>query len=304
MSKLMFGTGLRSPDNVAQLAKNVESLGFDVLACGEHITFHGDTANAFISLSVAAGATESIKLMSAITLVPLYPAALLAKLGAALDVASGGRFMMGIGVGGEYPKEFEASGVPINERGARTNEALQVVRQLWEHENVSFDGRFTTLNNFTLKPLPIQKPRPPIWVAGRKDVAMRRAVRYGEGWLPYMYSPEQMAQSVATIQRMAGEEKRPLDDFTHGVYIFTTVHEDGDTAVRMAAEKLGTQYAQDFKKLVGKYAIAGTPKQCRQRLQEYVDAGARLFILSSACPPDYIDRNIELIARELVEPFR
>ena len=175
---------------------------------------------------------------------------------------------------------------------------------MWEHENVSFDGRFTTLNNFTLKPLPIQKPRPPIWVAGRKDVAMRRAVRYGEGWLPYMYSPEQMAQSVATIQRMAGEEKRPLDDFTHGVYIFTTVHEDGDTAVRMAAEKLGTQYAQDFKKLVGKYAIAGTPKQCRQRLQEYVDAGARLFILSSACPPDYIDRNIELIARELVEPFR
>ncbi|NKC11125.1 MAG: LLM class flavin-dependent oxidoreductase [Gammaproteobacteria bacterium] len=304
MPQLTFGTGLRSPYNIEQTARHIESLGFDVLCCGEHVSFHGDTANGFISLSVAAAATEHIKLMSAITLAPLYPAALMAKLGAALDVASGGRFIMGIGVGGEYPKEFEACGVPLSERGARTNEALAVTRKLWTESKVSFNGRFTTLNSFSLKPLPIQKPNPPIWVAGRKDAAMRRAVRYGDGWLPYMYSPEQMAHSVAKITAFAAKEGRSLDHFTQGLYIFTAVHEDSDTAVRMAADKLGAQYAQDFKSLVGKYALAGTPQQCRVRLKQYIDAGARFFILSSACPADYIDRNIELIAKELVAAFR
>ena len=105
--KIEFGTALRSPYDVAAQARRIEQLGFDILGCGEHVSFHVDTANGFISLSVAAGATTSIRLMSTITLVPLYPAALLAKLGASLDVASGGRFTLGVGVGGEFPKEFE-----------------------------------------------------------------------------------------------------------------------------------------------------------------------------------------------------
>ena len=98
--KIRFGTTLRSPYDVAQSSREIEALGFDVLGCGEHVSFHGDTANGFISLSVAAGATKDIQLMSAITLIPLYPAALLAKMGAALDVASNGRFILGVGVGG------------------------------------------------------------------------------------------------------------------------------------------------------------------------------------------------------------
>jgi len=72
----------------------------------------------------------------------------------------------------------------------------------------------------------------------------------------------------------------------------------------MAAEKLGTQYAQDFDKIVSKYALGGTPEYCRARLREYIDAGAEFIVLSSACPEDYIDRNIELIANELVAPLR
>ena len=92
---------------------------------GEHVFFHVPCSNAFISLAVAAGATTELKLMSTITLLPLYPAVLAAKQAAALDVASGGRFHMGIGVGGELPREFEASGVPVSERGARTPQGSQ-----------------------------------------------------------------------------------------------------------------------------------------------------------------------------------
>lgn len=299
-SGIRFGTALRSPFDVAASARSIEALGFDVIGCGEHVSFHGNTANAFVSLSVAAGVTEKVGLMSTITLVPLYPAALLAKLGAALDCASNGRFMLGVGVGGEFPNEFEACGVPVNERGARTNDALEVVRRTWAGPDVDYDGRFTKLESFSLKPLPVQRPRPPIWVSGRKDAAMKRAARYGDGWLPYMYTPEQLAESIAKIRAFREEAGEDMATFTPGLYIFTAVHEDGAKAVQMAADKLGTQYAQDFSKLVHKYALAGDPDQCRARLDEYIDAGARFIFLSTACPDDYVDRNLEMIAAEIV----
>ena len=301
--KIEFGTALRSPYEPAESARKIEALGFDVLGCGEHVSFHGDTANGFISLAVAAGATTTIKLMSTITLVPLYPAALLAKMGAALDVAANGRFMLGVGVGGEYPKEFEACGVPVKQRGSRTDDALEVVHRTWTETDVTYAGKYTTLNEFSLKPLPIQKPRPPIWISGRKDAAMKRAARYGDGWLPYMYTPEQLADSVAKITAYGEELDRDLADFTHGLYIFACVHEDGDTAVKMANEMLSKQYAQDFSKLVHKYVLAGDPDQCKARLNEYIDAGARFAFLSTACADDYIDQNLALISSDVMSAY-
>jgi alkanesulfonate monooxygenase SsuD/methylene tetrahydromethanopterin reductase-like flavin-dependent oxidoreductase (luciferase family) len=193
--KILFGTTLRSVFNVAAMAQRIEALGYDILACGEHVSFHVDTHNGIVSLSVAAGATQNIKLMSSITLLPLYPPALLAKMGAALDVASNGRFMLGVGVGGEFPKEFIACGIPVKQRGSRTDDCLEVLERVWAETNVNYKGRYTTLEDFSLKPLPLQKPRPPIWISGRKDAAMRRAARYGDGWLPYMYTPEQLAEA-------------------------------------------------------------------------------------------------------------
>ena len=302
--RILFGTALRSHHEVAASARRIEELGFDVLGCGEHVSFHGETGNGFVSLSVAAGATSRIRLMSAITLVPLYPAALLAKLGAALDVASNGRFMLGVGVGGEYPNEFEACGVPVKQRGSRTDEALEVLHRTWTSTDVTFHGRYTTLNNFSLKPLPIQKPRPPIWVSGRKDAAMRRAARFADGWLPYMYTPEQLAESIAKIHQFGDECGRDLSHFTPGIFLFTAVHEDQASGFKMANDKLSVQYAQDFTKLTDKYTLAGTPERCRARLQEYIDAGARFVFLSTACPDDYIERNLELMAAGIVAPTR
>lgn len=302
MSEILFGTGLRSPEGVAEFARYTEDLGYDVLACGEHVMFHVPTANTYISLAVAAGATTRIRLLSGVVLLPLYPAALAAKMGAALDVASGGRYMFGVGIGGEFPREFEACGVPVEERGARTNEALEIIRRLWTEEGVTYRGRFNTLNDFTIAPRP--ETAPPIWVAGRRDAAMRRAARLGDGWLPYMYTPEQLAESVAKIRAFGEEAGRDLADFRFGVYIFTTVHEDGDLARKMANEQLSRQYAQDFTSLIGKYALAGTPEEVQPRLREYIDAGAGLVMLSSACPQDYIDENVRLIAKEVIPAFR
>ena len=304
MAKIEFGTALPGTDKAAEFARRTEELGFDYLGCGEHVMFHGPVGNTFISLSVAAGATQKIKLISSIVLLPLYPAALVAKMGSALDVASNGRYNFGVGIGGEFPKEFEACGVPVKQRGSRTNEALEVINRLWTEKNVSFAGRYTTLNEVTIEPAPVQKPRPPIWVAGRKDPAMRRTATYADGWLPYMYTPEQLYDSIEKIKTYRQEAGRDVESFIPGVFIFTATHADGDTGREMAANRLGRQYAQDFSKLVGKYALSGTPDECRKRLQEYIDAGAKMVMLPSACPADYIEENTRLIAQEIIPAFR
>ena len=96
MGKIEFGTALPSVTGIAEFARQAEDLGFDFLGCGEHVMFHGPVSNTFISLSVAAGATKRIKLLSSVVLLPLYPAAVVAKMGAALDVASGGRYNFGV----------------------------------------------------------------------------------------------------------------------------------------------------------------------------------------------------------------
>jgi probable F420-dependent oxidoreductase len=304
MAKIEFGTALPGVTGIAEFARAVENLGYDFLGCGEHVMFYGPVGNTFVSLSVAAGATKKIKLLSSVVLLPLYPAAIVAKMGAALDVASGGRYNFGVGIGGEFPKEFEACGVPVNQRGARTNEALEVITKLWTEKNVTFRGKFTTTNEVSIEPAPAQKPHPPIWVAGRKEPAMRRTAKYANGWIPYMYTPEQLHESLETINRCRKEYGRESAPFTPGMFIFTAVHANGDTARQMANEKLSKQYNQDFSKLIGKYALAGTPEECRKRLQEYIDAGARTVILPSSCPPNYVDENTRMIAKEIIPAFR
>ncbi len=298
-----FGIGLRRLDSVAEDAKHAEDLGYEFVSTGEHVFFYGPIGNSLISLAAAAGATGHIRLMSSITLVPLYPAALLAKQVAALDRVSNGRFNLGVGVGGEFAKEFEACGVPVSERGARTNEALEVMRRLWTEDDVHFDGSFTRLPGVTLDPKPVQQPHPPIWISGRSEAAMRRCARFGSGWLPYMYTPEQLATSLADIARFCEEEKRETA-VSAGQFIFFAVHEDRKEAVGMATERLSRQYNQDFSKLVGRYALAGDPDDCIARLQEYIDAGARTIILNSACPAGYMAENEALLATGVLPALR
>ena len=301
--ELEFGIGLRRVDTVAADAKLAESLGYDFVSTGEHVFFYGPIGNGLISLATAAGATERIRLMSTITLVPLYPPALLAKQIAALDQVSNGRFHLGVGVGGEYPKEFEACGVPVNERGARTNESLEVMSRLWTEDEVFFEGPFTRIPGVSLDPKPVQKPHPPIWISGRSEAAMRRCARFGTGWLPYMYTPEKLAESLGTINGMASDLERQ-QEIKPGLFIFFAVHEDRDEAIRMASDRLSVQYNQDFSKLVGRYALAGNPEDCIARLQEYIDAGARTVILNSACDSGYVAENEALLASEVIPALR
>ncbi len=304
MTSVDFGAALASMKDIPKAAKMAESLGYDYLCSGEHMMFHGAVPNSLITLAVAAGATSKIKLMSTVVLLPLYTPMVLAKMTSVLDVASNGRYHLGIGVGGEFPKEFEACGVPVKQRGSRANEALQVIKKLWTEKNVSFEGRFSKFSGVTLDPHPVQQPHPPIWVAGRKESAMRRAALYADGWIPYMYTPEMLHDSIEKIHQFAKEVGRDLSAFRPGLFIFASVYPNRDEAREQAARALGKNYAQDFSKIAGRYTLYGNPDDCRKRLKEYVDAGARTVLVSWACRQEDIEQNMRLIAEEVVPAFK
>src|SRR5207244_11876747 len=109
---------------------------------------------------------------------------------------------------GGYTKEFEAVGVPVRERGARADEALRVLKLLYTQDNVQFEGLFTRLDGVTLAPKPVQPGGPPLWVAGRSEAAMRRAGRLGDGYVPYLFSPERFRDGLAKARGYAGEARR------------------------------------------------------------------------------------------------
>src|SRR6516164_522582 len=144
------GSGIGTATDVAAAAREAGELGFAAVHCGEHLFFHGPAPQALATLAVAAAVTERVSLVSAVTLLPVYPAVVIAKLATVVDIASNGRLELGVGVGGEFPKEFAAAGVDVAERGARADEALEVLRALFSGRPVTHRGRWANLNDVTL----------------------------------------------------------------------------------------------------------------------------------------------------------
>lgn len=302
-SPVEFGFALPDLAGIGPRAQRIEDLGYDYLAMGEHVAFHGPTPNSFVGLAAAAASTRRINLLSSIVLLPLYPAALAAKLGAALDVVAAGRYTMGVGVGGEYPPEFEACGVPVAERGRRCSEALDVIRQLWQQPSVTYHGRFSHLTDLSIRPGPVQRPSIPIWVSGRSTAAMRRAARYADGWMPYLYTPDMVVESVATVRAAAAEFGRAGEHIRSCLFAFASCHPAATKAREGATAHLSAVYARDCSALVDRYAVAGTPAQCRRRLEEYLAAGVTAVILAPACPSGDVDDMAARLAHEVLPDF-
>ena len=266
----------------------------DSLWIGGHVASRNPSPEAMMGLARLAALTERVKIGTSILLLPLYPPALVAKQIADLDRATNGRVILGVGVGGEYPQEFRACQVPINERGRRTDEMIPLIRRLWTAEEITHEGRYYSMEDVRIHPAPAQAGGPPIVVAGRQEAAMRRAATLGDGWFPYLYSPRRYAASVETIQHAAAEAGRDLSAFNWYVFVFVNVNPDGDTAREEAARSMGGTYNQDFGPMVDSVAAAGTAEEVTAKLQAFHEAGARHFVFSPATagadPQHVIDR--------------
>nr|WP_239521578.1 LLM class flavin-dependent oxidoreductase [Geodermatophilus sabuli] len=289
---------------VAAQARAAEDGGYDGVATGEHLFFHGPVANGFVALAAAAGATSRIRLLSSLTVLPLYPAALAAKLATTLDQVSGGRFDLGIGVGGEHPPEFLAAGVEVTERGARSDEALELMRALWAGGPVDFAGRFTRVPGLALDPGPVQPGGPPIWLGGRRPAAIRRAGRFGDVWMPYMYTPEQLARSLTEVRDAAEAAGRDPAAVGGAVFCWGGVDDDPDRSRAQVVETVSAVYQQDFGPLADRYLLHGDPGRVAARIREYADAGAQTLVFSPVGEGAARSGIVDLFTRAVLPALR
>jgi probable F420-dependent oxidoreductase len=171
------------PSSMIERAVLAESLGFDSVFFGHHrfTPGFGYTVHPWILSAAIAARTERIRLGTSIFLLPLSHPLDVAEEVASLDVVSGGRVIFGPGLG-YRPYEFEAMGVPYNQRGRVMSECLEIVQGLWENESFSYHGEFFSFDDVTLTPRPVQQPRIPIWVGANTDPAVERAARLADGW--------------------------------------------------------------------------------------------------------------------------
>lgn len=270
---------LPDPGVFREIAAAAEALEFDSLWCGDHISFGNPILEGAVALAAFAGYTTSITLGSGVLLLPLRPPALVAKQMASLDYLCGGRLICGVGVGGESAKDFEAVGVDRAERGARMDEAIEVLRKLWSGDPVSHRGRFFEFSDVALSPAPTQSGGPPIWVGGRSDSALRRAGRLGNGWIGYMVSPARFASSMSVVRAHATTVEGPSRSLAAALMVPTRVGDDGAEARERLRRHLSIRYHIEFStKQIENLCLAGTAAEVRTRVDEYVAAGVEHFI--------------------------
>jgi probable F420-dependent oxidoreductase len=285
--ELSFGllTGVSDPAGVAAL----EAMPFDALWVGGHVASRNPSPEAIVQLARLAALTTRVRIGTAALLLPLYPPVIVAKQIADLDQATGGRVTLGVGVGGEYPQEFEACGVPLGERGRRADEAIPLLRRLWTGTPITHAGPSYPMRDVQLRPPPAQPGGPPIVVAGRRTPAMRRAATLGDGWMPYLYSPARYARSVREIETHAADAGRELRDFQWMAFVFVNVAETEARARADATSFFGGTFRQDIDPFLDRVAAVGAPGDVVTRLCEFVDAGARHLIIAPATSGDALD---------------
>jgi alkanesulfonate monooxygenase SsuD/methylene tetrahydromethanopterin reductase-like flavin-dependent oxidoreductase (luciferase family) len=286
--------GSEVPGDMGATARRAEDLGFDsVWVVDQLIAGHGAPfIESGIALATVAAATSRVRLGFGVLILPLRPAAWAAKTVASLQYVSGGRVILGVGVGGDrHDQSWGAVGVPRRERGRRTDAALRVLPGLITGQAVrlgdELDGPVVRLS----PPAPV----PPILVGGMSDAALARAARYGDGWFTMLLPPEELARYKARLAGLAAERGRPAPGVTATVLIAF----EGDPLLPgpEPLTRLLTDPAGPFgipADQVSGALIRGTPAQVAARLRELADAGADGIVADFAAGDWH--RQAELLA--------
>lgn len=281
--------------------KGVEDHGFDILTTGEHMVFFRPILDTVTVLAYAAAVTSKIKLVPSTLILPLRHPTVMAKELTSIDILSKGRLIASVGIGGDYPREFQACGVAMSERGRRANEGIEIMKKYWAGERFDYHGKMYQMEDVDMLPTPYQDGGPPLWVCGRSDPAMKRAVKYGDGWQPYMYTASQVAESVDKVRGFADEMGRELPhDFAFTTFLYVSMHDDVEEARNRAIEQLSFRFNMPFEKIVDKYCAYGPADRIIEELQTYVDAGTNHLIVALVMPEDERMDYVAKFAEEIL----
>jgi probable F420-dependent oxidoreductase len=299
-----FSQGTPDIPTILDNVRRIERLGFDAIWSGDHIMTRHPRLDTMTLLATYAAITERINIGTAVYLMPLRHPVTTAKQVSSLDLLSRGRFIFGVGVGGEIPQEFDAVNVPVQERGRRTDEGLEILMRVLCEEHVTYEGAYYQLRDVTLLPQPAQQPHPPLWIGGRSDAALRRTARFANGWLGYLVSGQRLRQAMQTLHELAPTYGRDPEDIQGGMLLFTAIAKDYETAKQMAITHLSRRYNQPFDHLVERYCALGTPEQCLEKIATFTEAGMTNLAFSFTCPAEQMTDHIEQCAADILPHLR
>jgi len=282
---LLNNWGIEDAQALVGLASRAEELGFDSVWVHDHVFNVGHVFDRIggkpyyeplTLLSFVAARTRRVRLGTSVLVLPYHNPIRLAKTAATLDVLSGGRLILGVGVG-LIEKEIRAMGSPFAERGALTDEAIAVMRALWTEDEPSFDGKYYRFAGMKFSPKPLQKPSIPVVIGGVSRAAIRRAARLGDGWQPLGLAPEALGQGIARLRTEAQSYGR-----------------DVSTIPVSIAMSLGVSTPR-------RYALGKDPAEVVQNAKAYASLGVQMLVISANTgDPTEARSALETIAREVL----
>jgi probable F420-dependent oxidoreductase len=275
------------------VVRHAEESGLDSAWVTDHVIvprdvdviYREDMLDPLAVLPWLAGVTERIALGTSVVILPYRSPIPLAKLLASVDVLSGGRLIVGAAIGW-MEGEFSALNVPFKERVSRSEEALTLMRALWTQERPEIETARHRLSGVQVSPMPLQRPRPPIWIGGGSEGAFRRVARLGDGWHATAATPETFRQGKQAVSRFWKEAEREGEpEWSMRIPIFIDgVH----------------QWAVDEKLLRGRHTVRGTARQIAGQLAEYQRLGVSHMALevSYSVYPAILE-TIDILAEEI-----
>lgn len=261
------------PPGLAELVQRAEAGGLARLVVGDHVGFRGGHGfDGLVHATVLAALTSRITVTTAVYLLALrHPVAVARQISSLTEFAPG-RFEFDVGIGGEDPAEYRMCDVDPSSRGARTDEALGIVRSLLAGATVTEDGRHFSPDGVSILPTP--RVPVPVLVGGRSPAAWRRAARHGDGWIALWVSPRRYAEGVATIAELAEEQGRPVPRWRHALHVWCGFGPGQDTATDVLAAEMEALYGRPFADFA-RYCPVGQPRDVAAALAPYVAAGCR-----------------------------
>jgi len=291
-----------NPDGISRIAAQAESQGLHSVWVSDHVVFPGTTNSAYphsnkglptenlspffealTTLSFVAGQTEHVRLGTSVLLPSLRHPVLSAKMLSTLDALSGGRLVLGVGAGW-LEAEFELLDAPsFAERGTVLEEVLEIWQALWSHRRASFRGRYFTFEEMIFDPPPAQKPRPPIWIGGNSEIALRRAARVGDGWHGARLSPDEYRERVTKLTAEIVAAGREPDE----------VEPSLTCMFRLSDEQIDPARLRD---------LVGGPELVAAQLRRYDAAGAGTVVLGldPRLQVDDHERTLGLLQTEIL----
>jgi alkanesulfonate monooxygenase SsuD/methylene tetrahydromethanopterin reductase-like flavin-dependent oxidoreductase (luciferase family) len=261
---------------ILDLAERAEELGFDSIWAGDSILAR-PRFEALTTLAAVASRTQQVRLGTAVLLPMLRHPVPLANEVASLDHVAGGRLILGLGIGGNVPAvehEFTACGISINHRVGLFEESLALLRRLWTEPEVTFQGRYFQLQSVRLGLRPLQKSGVPLWLAGRVDNALRRILRFGDGWLPISSSPEAFKADWDRLQILGQSMGRDARGLHRCLYTTLNVNADVAQSERELRAFIQSYYGIPYEVLARMSGLcAGSPEQCAAWLTAFIAAG-------------------------------